>query len=48
VRHEQAPVASAYRHADAIDEAQRFLAVHPFVPAAQAQETVAVHRRLGR
>jgi hypothetical protein len=48
VRHEQSPVATAYRHADAIDEAQRFLALRQFVPAAEAQQTLATHRRLGR
>jgi hypothetical protein len=48
VRHEQSPVASTYRHADAIEEAQRFLAERPFVPSDRAQETVATHRTLGR
>jgi hypothetical protein len=47
VRHDQA-VASAYSHAAATDEAQRFLAVRPFVTAKEAQETLAVHRRLSR
>jgi hypothetical protein len=46
VRHEQSPVASSYRHADAIEEARQFLAGRPFVPSAEAQETLATHRTL--
>lgn len=44
VRHEGAPVASSYPADDAIEEARRFLAGRPHVTAAQAGETVAVHR----
>jgi len=48
VKHESAPVATAYRHADAIEEAQRFLAGKPFVKAAQAQETLVTHAKVDR
>jgi hypothetical protein len=48
VRHERSPVATAYRHDDAIAEARQFLSGRPFVHAAQAQETVVTHRRIGR
>jgi hypothetical protein len=48
VRHERSPVATAYGHAEAIEEARRFLTGRPFVPAAQAQETLVTHRRLTR
>ncbi len=45
VRHSTAPVAAGYGHAEAIEEARRFLAERPYLPSWQAQETVAVHRR---
>ena len=45
VRHEDAPVASAYGHAAAIEEAGRFLAGREYVPSARAQETLGVLRR---
>jgi hypothetical protein len=48
VRHEQSPVAGAYRHEDAIDEARRFLTGRPYVHAADAQETLATHKTLTR
>jgi hypothetical protein len=48
VRHESAPVATAYRHEDAIQEAQEFLADKPFVKASDAQQTLVTHRRLTR
>jgi hypothetical protein len=48
VRHECSPVAAAYRHAEAIEEAREFLAGRPFVPAAQAQQTLATHKTLAR
>ena len=48
VRHETAPVATAYRHEDAIEEARRFLTGKPFVRAQQAQETLVTHRKLSR
>ena len=40
----RSPVGTAYGHDDAIAEAREFLAGRPFVPAAQAQETLATHR----
>ena len=46
VRHERRPVASAYRHADAVAEARRFLASREYLPFAAANRTVATHRRL--
>jgi hypothetical protein len=48
VKHESAPVATAYRHADAIEEARRFLAGKPFVSAGQAQETLVTHTEVDR
>jgi hypothetical protein len=44
IRHETAPVATAYRHEDAIAEAQDFLTGKPFVDAQEAQETLVTHR----
>ena len=44
VRHERSPVAATYPAAEAIEEAQRFLAGKPHLTAAEAAETVAVHR----
>jgi GT2 family glycosyltransferase len=46
VRHEQGGVASAYRYDDAVAEAQAFLSDRPYVPAAEAQATLATHRSL--
>lgn len=46
VRHEWQPVATGYAHADAIEEASRFLADKPYVHAVQAQRTEAVVRSL--
>jgi hypothetical protein len=45
VRHEGAPVAAAYGHGEAIEEARRFLDGRPYLPSQRAQQTVAVHRR---
>jgi hypothetical protein len=45
VRHETATVASSYRAADARAEAAGFLAERPYLPADQAGEVLAVHRR---
>jgi hypothetical protein len=42
VRHELAGVASAYPYADAVAEAQRFLAGREFLPASEANETLMV------
>ena len=47
VRHERSPVATAYGHEEAIEEARRFLSERPFVRAAQAQETLVIHRKVG-
>jgi hypothetical protein len=44
VQHQVLPVASSYDHEDAIAEAQAFLAGKQYVRAADAQETLAVHR----
>jgi hypothetical protein len=46
VRHESQAVASTYTHAEAIDEARRFLAGRPYVTAAEAQRTLETIRRL--
>jgi hypothetical protein len=46
VRHDEGGVASSYAHAEAVDEARAFLTGRPFVPAAEANATLAVHRRL--
>jgi len=46
VRHERQRVATTYTHADAIDEAQRFLAGRPYLSATEAQRTLATVRRV--
>jgi hypothetical protein len=48
VRHESRPVAGAYHAQDAIDEAQRFLAARPYLPASEAGRTLRVHRSVPR
>ncbi len=45
INHRQAPAASAYRREEAIAEARAFLAEHPYIPAAEAQRTLATHAR---
>jgi hypothetical protein len=45
VRHQDAPPAAAYGHAEAIEEAREFLAEREYLPSARAQETVRVLRR---
>lgn len=45
MRHALRPIADSYRHADAMAEARAFLADRPYVTAAEAQRTVARHRR---
>jgi hypothetical protein len=45
VRHVLRPIADAYRRADAMAEAQAFLAGRPYVTAAEAQRTLATHAR---
>ncbi|HYI80965.1 MAG TPA: hypothetical protein VEW67_08915 [Thermoleophilaceae bacterium] len=46
VRHESQAVASTYAHAEAIDEARRFLAGRPYLTATEAQRTLETIRRL--
>ena len=48
VRHDQSPVATAYRADEAIEEARRFLESRPYIGRAEAQQTLAVHRRVPR
>jgi hypothetical protein len=46
VRHEAQRVASTYAHAEAIEEARRFLAGRPYMRSDEAQRTLATHRRV--
>lgn len=46
IRHSAAPAAAAYSREQAIAEARGFLARNPYVPAGEAQRTLATHRRL--
>ena len=48
VQHDREPVAAGYSHAGAIAEAREFLRDRPYLPAAAAQETVALHTTLPR
>jgi hypothetical protein len=48
VRHESATVGSTYPRTEAEAEAAEFLASRPHLPASQAGDVVAVHRRAGR
>jgi hypothetical protein len=45
IRHVVRPIADSYRRADAVAEAQAFLAERPYVTAAEAQRTLATHGR---
>ena len=45
MRHEDAPPAAAYGHAEAIDEAVGFLAGREYLPSARAQQTLGTLRR---
>jgi hypothetical protein len=45
IRHVMRPIADSYRRADAMAEAQAFLADRPYVTAAEAQRTLATHAR---
>jgi hypothetical protein len=45
IRHVVRPIADSYRRADAVAEAQAFLAGRPYVTAAEAQRTLATHGR---
>lgn len=46
VRHEWQPVAASYTHAEAIDEARRFLAGRPYLTTAEAQQTLQTFGRV--
>jgi hypothetical protein len=46
VRHDLGGVAADYSRSDAVEEARRFLSGHPYLPAAEAGGTLAVHRKL--
>lgn len=48
VRHDAVPVASGYSHEGAVAEAREFLRDRPYVPASEAQRTVAAHATLPR
>jgi len=48
VRHDSSPVAAGYSREAAIAEAREFLRERPYVPAHEAQRTVAAHERLPR
>jgi GT2 family glycosyltransferase len=45
ILHNAAPAASAYSRDQALAEARSFLAHRPYLPASEAQETLATHRR---
>jgi hypothetical protein len=45
IRHVMRPIADSYRRADAMAEAQAFLAGRPYVTATEAQRTLATHAR---
>jgi GT2 family glycosyltransferase len=45
VAHRIAPAAGGYSREEAVAEARTFLAEHPYLPAADLQRTLAVHRR---
>jgi GT2 family glycosyltransferase len=45
IRHVMRPIADSYRRADAVEEARAFLAERPHATAAEAQRTLAAHRR---
>ncbi|MEA2355157.1 MAG: hypothetical protein QOD61_1286 [Solirubrobacteraceae bacterium] len=47
IGHRARPAGDAYSRAEAIDEARAFLAARPYLPAAESQRTLAVHRRCG-
>jgi hypothetical protein len=45
IGHRARPAGDAYAREQAIAEARAFLAGHPYLPAAESQRTLAVHRR---
>ena len=48
VRHDSVPVASGYSHEGAVAQAREFLRERPYIPAEEAQQTVARHADLPR
>ena len=46
IAHLAAPAAEAYSRVAAIEEARTFLAERPYIPASEAQTTIATHRSL--
>jgi hypothetical protein len=48
VRHDSVPVASGYAHEEAVAAAREFLRDRPYLPADEAQRTLAEHARLPR
>ena len=47
IAHRARPAADAYSREQALAEARDFLAKNPYLPAAESQRTLAVHRRCG-
>jgi hypothetical protein len=47
IGHRARPAGAAYARAEAVAEARAFLAEHAYLPAAESQRTLAVHRRCG-
>jgi hypothetical protein len=45
IAHRSAPAATAYSRDHALAEARAFLREHPYLPAAEAQQTLVTHRR---
>jgi hypothetical protein len=45
ISHRSAPAASAYSREQALGEARAFLRERPYLPAAEAQQTLVTHRR---
>jgi hypothetical protein len=45
INHRAVPAGQAYSRAQTIAEARAFLAQRPYLPAEEAQRTLAVHRR---
>jgi hypothetical protein len=46
IRHDATAIASSYSREQAVEEAGRFLTGRPYLPSAEARETVATHRRI--
>ena len=45
VAHLVAPAGAGYGREEAVAQARAFLAEHPYLPVAESQRTLAVHRR---